>query len=225
MKVLVSTLLILTNILSSIGQEIQIIKKTDSIPKIKEKGLAYINPETKLNDYYFIAKIKIESNNFNTILSKLQRASIDLNANAFRLVEKDIFNNKTSIIVDLYAANLDLVKSNSKLNESNVIYFFGNDSKNQKIKIKKTKIELNPGQIYRYEIPKNEEIKINIGGITGETVYHKWKENQSVIFYAFGAGNLSTSGNGYSTVNLNINTGKIFELKTDFAKLLMELKK
>tara|TARA_B110000259_G_scaffold153761_1_gene174130 strand:- start:428 stop:1105 length:678 start_codon:yes stop_codon:yes gene_type:complete len=225
LKILILALLILTNVFSSFGQEIEIIEKTDSIPQIKEKGLAYINSETNLNDYYFIAKIKIESNDFNTILSKLQRASIDLSANAFKLIKKGHSNNQTSIIVDLYAANLDLVKSNSKLNESNVIYFFGNDSKKQKFKINKTKIELIPEQIYRYEIPKNAEIKINIGGITGETVYRKWKENQSEIFYAFGSGNLTTSGNGYSTVYLSINTGKILELKTEFAKLLMDLKK
>ena len=225
MKILVLTIFILNNVFSSFGQEIEIIEKTDSIPQIKEEGLSYINSETNLNDYYFIAKVKIESNDFNTILSKLQRASIDLSANAFKLIEKDHSNNQTSIIVNLYAASPDIVKSNSKLNESNVIYFFGNDSKKQKFKINKTKIELNPEQIYRYEIPKNVELKINIGGITGETVYHKWKENQPVIFYVFGSGNLSTSGNGYSTVYLRINTGKILELKTDFAKLLMDLKK
>ena len=225
MKIFVFKLLILSSVFSSFSQETEIIEKRDSIPQIKEKGLSYINSGTNLNDYYFIAKVKIESNDFNEILRKLQRISIDLRANAFKLIEKDHSNNQTSVFVDLYAAQPDIVKSNDNLNEFNVIYFFGNDSRKQKFKINKTKIELNPEQIYRYEIPKNSEIKINIGGITGETVYHKWKENQSVIFYAFGSGNLSTSGDGYSTVFLSINTGKILELKTDFAKLLMDLKK
>jgi len=225
LKILILIILFFLNLFSSFSQEVEVLKKNDSIPQIKEKGLAYINPKTNISDYHFIVRVKIKSNDFNTILSKLQRVSIDWNANAFRLVTKELLNNKTSIIVDLYAASPELIAINASFNESNVIYFFGNDHKKQKFKINNAKIVLNPEQIHRYEIPEKSQIKINIGGIMGETIYHRWKENQPVIFYALGSGNLSTSGNGYSNVYLHINTRKMIELKTDFAKLLMDLKK
>jgi hypothetical protein len=57
------------------------------------------------------------------------------------------------------------------------------------------------------------------------TVFHRWKENQSVIFYAFGSGDLSPAGDGSSSIGFVVSTGSIMELKSDFAYLLMALKK
>src|SRR5690606_8534475 len=99
-----------------------------------------------------------------------------------------------------------------------------NESKTQKFKIDNQNVELNPNEIYRFELPKDRRIKINKGSYCGMTVYHSWKESQPVIFYAFGSGNLSTYGNGYNSIELKIRTGSIMELKSDFAYLLLKLK-
>uniref|UniRef100_UPI00260C49F9 hypothetical protein n=1 Tax=uncultured Algibacter sp. TaxID=298659 RepID=UPI00260C49F9 len=207
------------------SQEIEIIEKADSIPNIKEKGLAFISDKTDLKDYYFIAKIKVKANDFNQILSGLQRKAIDFNANAFKYIGKVITNKETSVSFDLYSALPELIEKSRDNLEKNIIYFFGNDKKTQKFKIDKQKIELKPNDIYRYEIPKKKEVKINKGGFTGMTVFHYWKENQPVTFYAFGSGNITGYGDGWSSIGLSINTGNIIELRNDFAYLLMELKK
>ena len=225
MRNLLLTLILLINFSPVIGQEIEILKKSDSIPNIKEKGLVYINDKTDVTDYHFIAKLKITSNDFNKILIGLQKSAIDLSANAFKYVEKENIEHKTSVTLDLFSAKPQLVELNEKNNLTNIIYFFGNDSKTQTFKIDKQKIELKPNEIYRYELPKNEVIKINKGGFTGMTVFHQWRENQPVIFYAFGSGNLTGYGDGINSIGLSINTGNIMELKSDFAYLLMELKK
>ena len=210
---------------SAYSQDIEIISKTDSIPTIKEKGLAFISNKTDLDEFYFIAKIKITSSNFNSILSKLQKTSLQFNANAFKFIDKKASKNSTEVTFDLYAATTDLVAENLKNLEKNVIYFFGNDNKSQKFKIDKQKIELQPNDIYRFEIPKNKLTKINKGGFAGMTVYKNWQENQPVIFYAFGSGNISPYGDGGSFIGLQVSTGKIMELKSDFAYLIMELMK
>ncbi len=218
-------IIILTNFSSVIAQEIEILKKSDSIPNIKEKGLSCINENTDLAEYHFIAKLKITSDDFNQILIGLQKTANELSANAFKYVEKENIENKTSVILDLFSANQQLIELNENNKPTNVIYFFGNDSKMQKFKIGSQKIELQPNEIYKFELPKNKEVKINKGGFTGMTVFHRWKENQPVIFYAFGSGNLTGYGNGYNSIGLSVSTGSIIELKNDFAYLLMELKK
>ncbi len=214
----------MTNFSPVIAQEIEILKKSDSIPNIKEKGLVYINEKTDLTDYHFIAKLKISSDDFNQILIGLQKTANELSANAFKYVEKENLKNKTSVILDLFSANQQLIELNEKNNPTNVIYFFGNDNRAQKFKIDSKKIELQPNEIYQFELPKNKEVKINKGGFTGMTVFHRWRENQPVIFYAFGSGNLTGYGNGNASIGISISTGNIIELKSDFAYLLMELK-
>ncbi len=208
------------------AQNFEVIQKADSIPRIKYKGLTYINPKTDIEDYYFTSKIKIVSNDFNDILKILQKTSINHSANAFKLIKSSKVNNQTVVILDLFSAKSELIRANNKLNEKNTIYIFGNDKKTQKFKINRKRIDLKPNEIFKYVITKDSPIKINKGGITGESRYHKWQENQPLIFYIFGSGNLTpTSSNGYSDLSLSRNTGKIYEMDTDFAKLLMDLKK
>jgi len=223
-RIILLILLVNTTILYS--QSLEIIRKADSIPQIKYKGLTYINSKIDITDYYFTSKIKITSNDFNEILKILQKTSIDYSANAFKLIEVNNVDNKTVVIFDLFSAKLELININNQLNETNTIYFFGNDNKTQKFKINRDKINLKPNEIFKYLIPKDTQIKINKGGITGESRYHKWIEHQPVIFYIFGSGSFNpVSDDGYSNVFLNINTGKIYEMDTNFAKLLMDLKK
>ncbi|MFT5847795.1 MAG: hypothetical protein ACJARX_001650 [Psychroserpens sp.] len=225
MKNLILIPFLLLGFFSASSQDIEVLKKTDSIPSIKEKGLIFINTETDLTDYYFIAKIQIRSNDYNQILRGLQKTAIKFSANAFKYIEKEDLQDKTSVTLELFSANEELVRISQANSESNVIYFFGNDSKTQKFKIDKKKIELNPNEIYRYEILKGQDVKINKGGFTGMTVFHRWKENQSVIFYAFGSGDLSPAGDGSFSIGFVVSTGSIMELKSDFAYLLMALKK
>lgn len=209
---------------STFSQEIEVLEKADSIPNIKEKGLAFINSKTDLTEYYFIAKIKIESNDFNDILNGIRKTALDFSANAFKYIKKENLENKTSVIIELYSAKPKLLEINENNNETNVIYFFGNDNKPQKFKINGKKIEIKANEIFKFELQKNSATKINKGGFTGMTVYHEWKEKQPVIFYAFGSGNLSTYSDDKSSIGLSINTGNILELKSNFAYLLMELK-
>ncbi|WP_296381281.1 hypothetical protein [Winogradskyella sp.] len=225
MKNLLLKIIFLFAITSAFSQEIEVIKKTDSVPNIKEKGLTFINSKTELNDYYFIAKIKVKSDDFNEIIRGIQKMAIDFSANAFKFIHNENSKNKTSVTIELFSVLPKFQEENKNNNETNVIYFFGNDTKTQKFKIDENKIELKANEIFRFEIPKNKTVKINKGGFTGMTVYHQWKEKQPVIFYAFGSGNLSTFGDGKSSVGLSINTGKIIELRNDFAYLLMEIKK
>lgn len=225
MKHQLFVLTLVLNFFSAFAQEIEILQKSDSIPNIKEKGLVYINEKTDLTDYYFIAKLKITSDDFNKILIALQRTAIDLSANAFKYIGKQNLGNRTVVILDLFAANPKLVALNGKNNQTNVVYLFGNDNKTQSFRINNQRIVLQPNEMYRVELPKDREVKINKGGLTGMTVFHHWQENQPVIFYAFGSGNVTTSGNEVGSLGFTINTGNFMELKSDFAQLLVELKK
>lgn len=172
MNFLILTIICLISFASTHAQEIVILEKTDSIPNIKEKGLAFINPKTELKDYYFIAKVKITSNDYNQILAGLQKTEIDLSANAFKYLKKVDLQNETSVTLDLFAANPQLLEINTKNNETNIVYFFGNDSKIQNFKIDSQKIELKPNEIYRFELPQNRKVKISKGGFAGMTVFH-----------------------------------------------------
>lgn len=210
-------LLIFISFISSNAQNYKVLKKTDSIPITKEKGLVFIEPNTSLINFYYIATVEYTNSNINTILKELQKSSIELRANAFKLKEHKKIENKIIAQIDLYSVQENYLKENFNLHERNTIYLFGNENKSVKFKINKEKIILEPNQVFKYTLlPERGEIKINKGGITGMTVFHKWKKDQLAIFYTF-------SGLGIDTYG--INTGRIYPLERNFALLIKQLLK
>lgn len=222
MKLFCSTIFCLLIAFAS-GQEVKIIHKSDSIPNIKERGLSFIHEKTDLDSYHLVGTVQVVASNFNEVVNGLQSSANDFSANAFKL--KSFQNKKESISVtmDLYAVDLEDLEQNTSYGETNVLYFLGNDSKTQKFKINRERITLEPNKFFRYEIPKGEKIKINKGGFTGMTVYHQWVQDQPVIFYALGSGDISSSQSGGNTLNIGFSTGKFIELKGDLAYLYLNL--
>jgi hypothetical protein len=222
-KNLLSIILILFPLLN-FGQNFKIIKQTDSVPVIKEKGLHFIEPKTDVKNFYFIATVTYQSSDINSLIEDIRKSSINLSANAFKLISKEKINEDYLITLDLFTMNENQVRDNFYNHESNTIYFIGNEDKEVKFKIGKERITLPPDGIYKYSIPKNKEVKINKGGFTGMTIFHKWKENQPVIFYSFDGfslGNGSYSANGGLMVGAN--TGRIYSLNIDYALLIKSL--
>jgi hypothetical protein len=208
------------------AQEYEIIQKADSIPSVKEKGLTFIDTEVDLSNFYFIARIKLSEDDVNKVLLNLQKSANELSANAFKLISYKNVNNEYVIITDLFSASEVLISKVIDSREKNVIYFLADDNKEESFKLNGERIKLEPGEIFRYEIPKNQEIKINKGGLTGMTVFVSWKNEQPPIFYALGAYGLSPRSSAeYNQINFNINTGKIRSIKGDFVLLLFQLKK
>ncbi|WP_157111622.1 hypothetical protein [Nonlabens spongiae] len=205
------------------GQEIKIIHKSDSIPNIKERGLSFIHEKTDLDSYHLVGTVQVVASNFNEVVNGLQSSANDFSANAFKLKNFTNKNESISVTMDLYAVSLKDLEQNNSHGETNVLYFLGNDSRTQKFKINREKIILESDKFFRYEIPKGEKIKINKGGFTGMTVYHQWVQDQPVIFYALGSGNVSTSQSNGTTLNIGFNTGKFIELKGDLAYLYLNL--
>ncbi|MGB5982632.1 MAG: hypothetical protein WBG46_10865 [Nonlabens sp.] len=210
---------------SLFAQKTEVTFKADSLPTIKERGLAFIHEETNLENYYKVGSVEIKASDFNDLVIELQAVSNDLFANAFKYKKQNTDENGFTAHYDLYSVSLDHLRNNDEYRENNVIYFFGNDAKIQKFKINMEKMKLEPGAILKYEIPKNEEVKINKGGFMGMSVYHFWEENQPVIFYAFGSGNLSSSNYSHRSLGFNVSTGKILPLRTEMAYLFMALER
>lgn len=207
------------------AQQINIIKRADSLPSVKEKGLVFIHPDTDLQNYLFVGSVEISAEDFSKIIIGLQSIAVDLFANSFKYTGRKNVDGKMTMSFDLFSVTPEHLEANTQSRETNILYFLGNDKKTQKFKIDDRKVELSANETFRFEIPKNKQIKVSKGGLTGMTLIHRWREDQPVIFYALGSGNISLAGDGYSSLELAVNTGSIIELKSDFAYLLMELKK
>jgi hypothetical protein len=204
------------------AQEYEIIKKVDSIPAIKEKGLTFIDTDIDLPELYFIARIKVSGDDTNTMLLQTLKSANDLSANAFKLVSGTA-DQKTAII-DLFSSGEKTIEKILGNREKNVIYFLADDNKEDTFKIDGEKIKLKPKEIFKYRIPHERAVKISKGGLMGSSIMVSWKKEQSPLFFALGGYGLSpTSSVDYTQINFNINTRKIHPIKGEFVLFLTKL--
>jgi len=204
--------------------ETVVVSRSDSLPSIKGKGLHYIHNPKLLPNLYKVGTVQITAATYNKLMLELQNIAFDLFVNAYYYRDHKQVEDLTNATFDLFSIDQQDLLRNQKDRETNVIYFLGYDKDSQAFKLNGEKVLLEPNEILRYEIPKNEEVKINKGGLFGTTVRLQWIDDQPVIFYAFGTGNISSSSNLHNSIQLNFTTGSILKLIDDWAYLLLDLK-
>ncbi|MBY0436236.1 MAG: hypothetical protein K2U26_19245 [Cyclobacteriaceae bacterium] len=217
---------------STLGQTVEILKQSDDIKQSDDKDFAFIEPSTNINELKFVATLKITGvdklANIETVYFKAKEKAHELGANSFKLtdyIQND--NPRQSILtIDVYNGSDSILTENFANHEKNVVYIFGNERKSNEtysFKIDNVKQELKSGTYYRHENKEGQEVKINKGGLTGATIWIKWKEEKSATFLTLTGFGLGGGPVPYGTVGLSFNTGRINYIDGNLGHLLIQL--
>lgn len=217
------------------AQYIKVVRQADTIPTEKPVTFEYVTVKTEYSKLLYIATLNFVGNRLDNYFAALAKKANELGANAYRIVDyKKKEDSQQELTIDVFYATDDVLDANYMDYDKNVIYVMGNINKPEKFKINGQKILLKEGEVYRYDLKPEEEVKINKGGFTGMTVYYNWQENQPAKFISFdgfgvGSGTVGVAaGSGFSGTQAGISftTGYINELEeSNYNYFLVQLSK
>lgn len=217
---------------STSGQTVEILKQSDYIKQSDDKDFAFIESSTDITALKFVATLKITGvdklASLETVYFKAKEKAHELGANSFKLsdyVQND--NPRQSMLtVDVYNGNDSILNVNFANHEKNVVYIFGSERKSNEtysFKIDNVRQELKSGTYYRHENKEGQEIKINKGGLTGATMWIKWKKDKPATFLTLTGFGLGGGQVPYGTVGVSFNTGRINYIDGNLGHLLIQL--
>lgn len=217
---------------STSGQTVEILKQSDFAKQSDDKDFAFIEPLTDINELNFVATLKITGvdklASIETLYFKAKEKAHELGANSFKLsnfIQND--NPRQSILtIDIYNGGDSILNINFANHEKNVVYIFGNERKSDEtysFKIDNVKQELKSGTYYRHKNKEGQEVKINKGGLTGATMWIKWKEDKPATFLTLTGFGLGGGPVPYGTVGVSFNTGRINYIDGNLGHLLIEI--
>ena len=216
----------------TIAQNVEVLKKSDFQPEQKAKDFACIEPATDTTDIRFIAAIKVtgerKKESLEVLFYKLKAKAQELGANSFKLNSFKTIDsiNKSVLILDTYYGTDSALNLNFKNQEKNVVYIFGDAEKSDKIysfKIDNVKTEIKGGTFYRYINKEGQDVKINKGGLTGATIWIKWKEGKPATFLTLTGFGLGGAPIPAGQLGMSFNTGRINYIDGNLGHLLVSL--
>ena len=225
---------ILLSITSTIhAQTVEILNTDSTLQLPKQKSFTFLQSQTDTNSLKFVATIKVtregEDVGLDFMFNKIKKVAQNMGANTFKL---NAYNKIDSLgintfLLDIYYASDSILEKNSANNQKNIVYVFGNPNKinhSTSFKIDGNKKEIKGGTYFKYILDTKQEVKINKGGLTGVTVWIKWKENKPATFLTltgFGVGGGAVPPPGQ--LGITFNTGRINYIDPDFGRLLISL--
>jgi hypothetical protein len=230
-SIILCLLIVISN--AATAQTIEILNADSTSTFQKQKSFIFLEPQTDTANLKFIATIKAtgqdEDASLDFMFTKIKKIAENMGANIFKLNAHNKTDSPavTILSLDIYYANDSILKKNSINNKQNTVYIFGNPHKLKRstsFKIDGNKKEIKGGTYYKYVLDAKQEIKINKGGITGFTIWIKWKENKPATFLTlsgFGVGGGAPMPAGQ--VGITFNTGRINYIDADFGRLMIAL--
>ena len=214
------------------AQTIEILKQEKIATKSNDEDFSFIEPITDINLFTYVGTIRATGLDrlakIEVLFFKLKEAAHELGANCFKLndfAQSDI-PRQSMLTLDVYQANDSIVNLNFENHERNVVYIFGDERKTSDkytFKIDNVKREIKAGTYFRYENKVGQEVKINKGGLTGMTLWVKWKENKPSSFLTLTGLGLGGGQVPYGTVGVAFNTGRINRVEGNLGHLLTQV--
>lgn len=231
-KYLILTLFLKTIYLTVNAQTVEVLKQTDFVTQEKDEDFAFIEPTTDVNSLTYVGTIKSTGVDklagVENLFFKLKEKAHELGANCFVLNDFKQGNNPQPSILtlDIYNGNDSILNLNFANHEKNVIYIFGSEKRSNaqfNFRLDNVKKEFNSGTFYRHENKEGQEVKINKGGLTGMTLWIKWRENKPSTFLTLTGFGLGGGTVPYGTVGVAFNTGRISYIDGNLGHLLIQL--
>jgi len=208
------------------------LKKSNKEFSAPGNDFAFIEPNTDTTQLEFVATVRSIAKKGSGI-SKAYFASLEqankYGANCFKL---NSYNKNDSgeviLTLDTYFGNDSILSTNFNNHEATAVFIFGDENANgnetYSFKVNGDKKTIKSGTYYKQIIKPGEEIKINKGGITGMTVWFKYKEGRKATF-------LTLTGLGLGgpmpadIIGVAFNTGRLNPVEGDLGCLLKNLLK
>lgn len=214
------------------GQELQVLTQSNALLKTQHQDFTFLSDSTSITEAVFVAKIKATGSlkNITYLYYNIKNKAQELGANAFHFEQfTKLENNSCELMLSTYYGTEELFKSNALYLPKNNLYLFGYDdlssSKTQGYKINGVKHSVACGMYTIYPLKEGEEYKINKGGFTGMTFWLRGNTASESTFLSFSG--IGLNGADYAMypngVGVSINTGKINNVDSNLALLLLKL--
>ena len=214
------------------AQTIEILKQENIATKSNDEDFSFIEPITDINLFNYVGTIRATGLDrlakVEVLFFKLKEKAHELGANCFKLndfSQTDV-PRQSVLTLDVYRANDSIINLNFENHAKNVVYIFGDERKTKDkytFKIDNVKKEFTAGTYFRYENKVGQEVKINKGGLTGMTIWIKWKENKPSSFLTLTGLGLGGGQVPYGTVGVAFNTGRINRVDGNLGHLLIQV--
>jgi hypothetical protein len=212
------TLVCLLFVTVSFSQKIEVIQKSDLKNFSEGKKFAFIEPATDTNNLEFVATILARDKNRKSLIEDMYFAirergnKMGANCYKIRTFNRDTLDSQAVLILDSYLASDSVLAQNTANHEKNVVFIFGNerdDDNSIAFNLNGEKKEIKAGTYYKITLNEKEEVKVNKGGFTGETMWLNWEEDKQPAFYTLSGFGLSDyylqpiSGISFNTGRIN----------------------
>ena len=197
------------------------------------RSLEYLPKKFLLPEDSYLGTVEITiksitSTRFSDLFQSFVDQSVKLGANSFRIENIFRFRDKEKQIVEIsiHRVTDEQLSKALSLYPKNLVYIIGDlepNSRAKKLRLNDEKRYLPP---YRYIVIQNQvgqQTKINVGGLTGATIWIKAKEGRLPVFNSlsnFGAGLVLSPGGG---TGMTFNTGRIYGVSQNFGQFIIRL--
>ena len=220
MRNLILICLLLSSAHLIFSQTTEILQRSDKQYTKKGKDFACLNAATDTAALAFVARIKAtgkkNKGGIQSLYFTIQTKAKTMGANAFKLHEfvRNDSTDETLLVLDAYYGTHEVLRANAGQHDKNIIIIFGGEKSREtekfSFKVNSDKKVIKSGTFFRYSLKEDEEVKISAGGLTGSSMWFKWKENKLVIFlilfgFGVGGGNASTGSAGVSSKTRQLN--------------------
>lgn len=216
-------LLLLTTIsvLTSFSQRVDIINKADIKNLPTGKIFAFIEPTTDTSQIKFVATIlaceRNKKSNIENLYFKIREEATKLGANCYKLksFERGGSNNEAILILECFVATEITLNQNTANHEKNVVFIFGNEREDDEaifFKVNGETKEIKSGSYFKFTLEPDENLRISIGGFTGESIKLKWEKDKKPAFYSLSGLGISPVAQSTS-IGIGVNTGRINLIK------------
>lgn len=214
-------LLITLATLHSFSQRVEIITKADIKNLPEGEMFAYIEPTTDTSRIEFVATILArdiyENTTIENLYSGIREAATKLGANCYKIksFERGNSGKETVLTLDCFVADEITLTQNTANHEKNVVYIFGNEREDDEtltFKVNGETKEIKAGTYFKFTLKPGEKLKINNGGITGESIKLQWEKDKHPAFYTLSGIEVSPLVRPPS-FGIRVSTGSINKIK------------
>lgn len=196
----------------------------------KVRGLYFLHPQFDTQTVTYIAKYQFDQNNqtsyhIEKVLAAIQRLANKHQGNAFKLVDHKINPQKRQIDfleIEIYRIDEAAFEKNLALIPKNTVFIMGNlkGKSTKKIKVNNQRRTIPPFTCLTLQAPLGEYIKINVGGIFGQTGHIKSRKDKPSQFFSFSNFGIAPGAPITRSVGVTINTGRFYPMEPSYGYFL-----
>jgi len=214
------------------SQKIDIVDMNATVQEKTQKtqGLYFLHPDFDVTNTPYVAKYQFTqsdqtSYHIHKIFAAIQRLANQHGGNAFRLLDYKVDATKRQIIslsISIYRINEVDYQKNLHFIPTNKAFVFGNlqGKALRKIKINDQKTFVPPFSCIALQTVPGNYIKINIGGIFGQTQWVKSRIGKPSKFFTLSAFGMAPGLWANGSKGVKINTGRLYLMEPSYGYFL-----